>query len=385
MNRQNIKTNIKTFIVSTIISFVILELTLFILNQTGYLKLQTVPNYTLKEVNKGMWVADINPDFGVWHPAYATYRHQTRCFDVLYQANSYGARDIERSRSVSEKRVIMLGDSFVEGYGIADEERMSNRLEKSTGIPHLNFGTSGNFGSTQYYLLYKTLAQQFSHNVVIVAILPANDFMEDNPTVGSSFNKRYRPYWQGEYPNYKLVYHIDTLEDSFFRPHSTVTETKTDVWFESIKTFLRHFSYTYNTFLQIFHVTQDVAETSVDYTIYSGYYDYEETELNRLKYSLEHLTALANNKTIVILTLPIKQDFARYQPDEKPPLSKALEQFSQKHHIYYIDLLPFMYDNTDDWHNYFLRCDSHWNGYGNEIAAHYLEQQLNSIDNTILH
>jgi lysophospholipase L1-like esterase len=315
-----------------------------------------------------MWVADIDPNFGVWHPANATYRHQHRCFDVTYQANSYGARDIERPRQSSGERVVVLGDSFIEGYGIAAEDRISNRLETATGVPHLNFGTSGDFGTTQYYLLYKTLARQFLHNRVLIGILPANDFFDDDPEF--SHAGRYRPYWTGEYPNYRLTYMVDNLEDSYFRFHQTVDEPES--WYEFIKKLLRRFSYTYCTFLQAIHVMNGTAEEAeVDYTTYSGFYDFTEPQLNRLEYSLERLIALTGDKPVTIFTIPVAQDFERYSQAGPAPLSTALEQFSQKYHLKYVDLLPLMYEHTD-WQTYFLSCDAHWNSYGNETATDIL-------------
>jgi len=377
MRQKTVIVNLTIFISSCIISFLTLEVTLFALNRIGYLNLLTVPTYTLAEVNTGVWIADINPNFGVWHPNYATYRHQHYCFDVIYQANSYGARDKERARVASEARLIVLGDSFVEGYGVADEDRISNRLEKNTGMPHLNFGTNGDFGPTQYYLLYKTLGQEFSHDGVLIGILPANDFADDDLTFGQAYHvTRYRPYWQGDYPNYALVYHVDTLEDSTFRPHIISAPSVSESRYESVKKFLRRFSYTYDTFLQIIHVSRGTAEVTVDYATYSGYYEYTEPQLKRLEYSLEQIIALAGDKPVVIFTIPVKQDFERYHQVGSAPLSTALEQFSQTHHLQYVDLLPVMYRHTDNWQDYFLSCDAHWNGYGYETAVYYLEEQL---------
>ena len=72
---KKFRVNVGIFILSSIISFITLELALFTLNQIGYLNLLTVPNYTLADVNTGVWIADIDQNFGVWHPDYAVYRH----------------------------------------------------------------------------------------------------------------------------------------------------------------------------------------------------------------------------------------------------------------------------------------------------------------------
>src|SRR5262245_62400166 len=83
---------------------------------------------------------------------------------MTYRSNSYGARDVERTLTSDRPRVLVLGDSMTEGLGVALEQRFTNLLERETGIEHLNFATSGDFGTTQYYLLYKTLASKFSHS-----------------------------------------------------------------------------------------------------------------------------------------------------------------------------------------------------------------------------
>ena len=97
-------------------------------------------------VNYNSFWADINPDFGVWHRPNGHFYHQGGCFNVQYTTNSVGARDVERSLHSTESRTIVLGDSFVEGLGVADQYRLTNILEKQTGREFLNFGTGGDFG-----------------------------------------------------------------------------------------------------------------------------------------------------------------------------------------------------------------------------------------------
>ena len=84
-------------------------------------------------VNYNNFWADINPDFGVWHRPNGHFYHQGGCFSVEYTTNSYGARDVERTLHSSAPRTVMLGDSFVEGLGLPDKDRLSNILERDTG------------------------------------------------------------------------------------------------------------------------------------------------------------------------------------------------------------------------------------------------------------
>jgi hypothetical protein len=59
--------------------------------------------------------------------------HKTRYFSAEYSINSLGYRDAERreSKGAGTRRVLMLGDSQVFGWGVAAESRFSNLIEKS--------------------------------------------------------------------------------------------------------------------------------------------------------------------------------------------------------------------------------------------------------------
>ncbi|MEC8252486.1 MAG: hypothetical protein VX044_04685, partial [Planctomycetota bacterium] len=159
-----------------------------------------VPSYSMTASAAGFW-GDLSETFGAWHPPNTRYLHQKACFSVFYESNAHGARDVARRREHDGPRVVVLGDSFMEGYGVDAEARLSNVLERATGIPHLNFGTSGNAGSTHAFALYSTFASGFAHDAVVASILPENDFDDDVPKPD-----RYQPYWSGSYPDYELEF-----------------------------------------------------------------------------------------------------------------------------------------------------------------------------------
>src|SRR5882724_6661269 len=76
-------------------------------------------------VNYNSFWADTNPTFGVWHRPSGHFYHQGGCFNVQYTTNSYGARDVERSLHSTGLRTVVLGDSFIEGVGMADKDRLT--------------------------------------------------------------------------------------------------------------------------------------------------------------------------------------------------------------------------------------------------------------------
>lgn len=89
---------------------------------------------------------------------------------------------------------------------------MTDRLERQTGIEHLNFGAAGNFSSVREWLLYASLGSRFDHDRVLLFTLPNNDFLENDPDRWWQ-PERYRPYLRGTPGQFELFYPVD-FEDS---------------------------------------------------------------------------------------------------------------------------------------------------------------------------
>ena len=203
---------------SIVFTFFLLEAVLAVYARWGELPI-ALPTYTWENA-QGFWF-DLHPVFGTWHLPHHQYRQKKTCFDVDYFTNSAGFRDQERSLESSDSRVVVLGDSFMEGYGVDTSHRVSNLLQHTTGKPHLNFGLAGNFSPTQYLLLYQSLAKNYTHDAVLVALLPANDFIDDDfDRVAKYGTNRYQPFLRGTYPNYQTEYHQDSLHLSAASPRA---------------------------------------------------------------------------------------------------------------------------------------------------------------------
>lgn len=101
--------------------------------------------------------------------------------------NSLGFRDREFSREKPPgvKRIVCLGDSYVESMQVAEDELFTRRLEDE--INHENGASyeviaagNGNYGLGQELIFYRTHVRQLSPDVVILFIYPLNDFMDIN-------------------------------------------------------------------------------------------------------------------------------------------------------------------------------------------------------------
>jgi hypothetical protein len=360
--------NKKLLLFSTIFSLGLLEFGLYLASELEILKIEQ-PSYSIDHVVP-FWVNN-NEHFGVWHPPNDKYSHNKSCFKLEYRSNSWGARDRERELKSEKSRVVVLGDSFVEGFGVARDQRFSDILEKRTGMEHLNFGTSGHFGPTQYSLLYEHLASRFDHDKVIVTILPNNDFKDDSFERGKrKYSSHYRPYYVGEYPDYKLIYFREDLDLPKFK-----------LWFKYARGWLREFTYMGRTY-EYFRALQRHAEAEKELAeakpitgrAGSNFYDFSEKEFDLMRFSLERIVKLAGKKRVLFVTVPRASDFARYDHDGPSPLAQRLGDLARSLGAEYLDLLSLMAKAETDRSKYFLSCDDHWNLYGNETAADFIQK-----------
>lgn len=382
------KRNLLLLAFATLVSLLALEAGIGAGAKLGLFPIK-IPTYSLQQARSPVFWRDVNPGFGAWHNPNSINRHVKSCFDVTYRSNSYGARDAERERQSERPRIVVLGDSLIEGFGVSAEHRLTDVLERETGIEHLNFGMNANFGTIQYYLLYKTLASGFSHTAVMIGMLPTNDFWDNDIEFGKKvYANRYRPYLVGEYPNYRLVHYQPTLEQSTYRDRGG--------WPGLGQRLMAEFTYSYNAFayfklLLMVRSNPDYArsmrpqlneEVPLTHPFdptqpYSGYYDFRKDQLDLAKYTFEQIEKLAGGREVAIVLLPTQSDFQRYDPaSPTTPLAADLGKFAKANNMILVDLLPDMYRHAKDWKDYVLPCDGHWNALGHAVAAQFLRAPL---------
>jgi hypothetical protein len=307
------------------------------------------------------WV-DNNPSFGLWHRANGHFVHKSGCYSVAYDTNSYGARDVERSIHSSAPRVIALGDSMVEGVGQPVDKRLTNILEKDTGREYLNFASSS-FGPLQYALMYMTMASKFDHNLVLVGVVPDNDFhdMDFEYRKAHGRSKEYRPFYAKDFS----VYY-----SGHFDPNAGE-----GLW-DHVEAILR-------AYLASYHVGLFVNSRLYWWRLspYSGYHDYSSVDIARLEKSLGDIksTADARGAKVAVVLIPHAIDFQRVHSTGTNPLGPVVEKWGAEHGIAVKDLLPEM-DATSggDFLAYWL-CDDHWSERGNAAVAQILEPWIQQI------
>ncbi|WP_298508361.1 hypothetical protein [uncultured Kordia sp.] len=360
MLKKRVFKSLKNLIIIFGITFVLLEIVLAIYIRAAEIKIE-LPTYTFQNTHN-FWY-DLDENFGTLHLPNDVYRQKKYCFDVVYETNSQGFRDEEREFNSSTHRVVALGDSFTEGIGVNMADRLTNLLESNTKTPHLNFGLAGNFGPTQYWMLYKTHAIKYTHDAVLVSILPSNDFIDDDYEIALKVGgDRYRPFLKGNYPDYEVVYHTQNIEDSRARPRNP----------HFIHKLLKNFTHSYNMYYYL-RSRKKISEIPkgqlLEASKVPSYFNFSPAQFDRLHYTIKVIKELAGNRPVMVYSIPIEKEIKAYRKHKKNPLGKQLKAVCDSLNVEYLDLLPKTNDFTEDEYKaLFLPCDGHWSEAGNDFA-----------------
>ena len=339
-------------------------------------------NANAEDSQRPFW-GDFNEVFGKWRLPNDSLQ-KIRCEDnkiLCYQTNSVGARDKERSfkNTTNKKRIAVMGDSFVEGIMVNTNERCSDILEKNTGNEHLNFGINGT-SPIGYYLVYKELTKKYQHDVVIIGILPANDFQDFSE--GDDLHlinfPIYRPYWKNTKQGYKLRYSLASIDQAYgskinYDNPNKIHATKDSIYWnlplaQKLQSELYHNSFVVGLVGEIVKkkATERYNKTSV-------FEEYPKDKWATFSYSLEKLFEEAKGKKILVLTIPILKDIQLYQKNRKNTFALKIASFLKQKGVEYIDLLPILALEKKP-AQFYHACDGHWNEKGEKKVAEILLQ-----------
>jgi hypothetical protein len=107
-----------------------------------------------------------------------THRAVTRNYDVRFRANALGFNDVDHDprRRRGRFRVLLLGDSFVEGFQVPPERHLGRRLEGLAArgghaLEVVAMGISG-YGQSHELATYEALGRGFEPDVVVAFFCP---------------------------------------------------------------------------------------------------------------------------------------------------------------------------------------------------------------------
>ena len=285
--------------------------------------------------------------------------------DVEIKINRQGLRDYERELSPSAEPIIVVGDSFTFGHGVALEEiwptLLENKLrEKSLPYDVIKGGVLG-FGWRQYYQQYQRLVQDFPrHSLVIVGFT-----VDAGERVAKGFEVKGGILVKRFYPN---LVSLDGLVYEKASRHE---------WVNRVDAFLRSHSYFFRWLNQrlvfIFHRAKRALRERLGSTPHPALSPAREkinsTPLPPLSQQehireaiavLDSIWELAKTKRAKMLVLLIR--YSGDWPDEVAFYKKALSERG----IPTLDLSQYEAASSLSWR---IPQDGHWNAFGDREVA----------------
>ena len=364
----------------------IIELLSFIASSLNLLIFNDPPNVYLKQPKqniKNYW--NEKEVWGAWHEKNFKVRHVKECFDIEYKTNEIGARDDTFNKINGQDNIILLGDSFAEGYGIEKKNMFETKIEKFTGKKVLNFSSSKDFGLIQYILIYENLAKNYNHNTIIISFLPNNDF-KDNDFIFYKENKldfinkkqRHRPYYIKSENKYKILFPSKKNEKNL----DLINFLKNYFWSSNV---LRTIKY--------IHISQklkkakkkllsnDLKDNKTEHI--TDYYFTSKFQQEAIIFFLQKFIKENSKKNILFFTIPLFEDYKIVQNnDYRDEIFwwKKIKSFEDQYkNFYFLDLIDYA---TEDYKDYFFpnKCDGHWNRDGHEWAGKIISKYMLEFD-----
>ena len=372
---MKIKNNIFAILLPILIFLILFEILSFFSSKLNLLIFNKTPNIYLgnSKFNLGIEWRNEKNIWGAWHKKNYLQEHQSDCFDVTYLTNSVGARDEEFTikNNENKKRFILLGDSMMEGYGINKNEMFETILENENNFSLLNFGSGGDFGTLQYYLIYKNLAKNYEHEGVIVVYFPQNDLTDNNYKIwtDNGWNKfgdkeRFRPYSNSI--NNKKDYFIPENAHENDNFQFDINEKKS-----IFVKFLINYTWSSNSIRSILYMLRSINKSPDKDLLYSNhnyssFYNYDQKLLEDNIHWLKSIYEEAKKKENYLIILPSKNDMKmKIESKNKKNIHNEIESLFdlKKYNVKIINLIDYLPNN---YQKIFLECDDHYSFYGNK-------------------
>ena len=337
----------------------------------------------------------------------ARYRHQESEYDYVWANNSLGMRDRERlyHKDPDSFRILFLGDSMIQGYGVPLEQSMVYRLEASLNQPPrekivevLNAGVFG-YGPLLEYRFLQELLPMVEPDVVLVGFFLGNDVGDDYFYTGQLVRGEDGLFyfadmkWPWDYRNEVLNAMTSEAADqpktnrgrSYFsslRGYLGSIPRRTHIW-RTIKEIRDRRRKERDHRENNERIAKLIEERKDDIRINLGLVNYPiGTKKQRLEYwqlshsylKKMHQACQASGVPMVLVVIPILE--AKENQFEEP--YEVLDEIGRELQIPVIQLLS----GLSRWplEEFVYKVDGHWNAEGNRRAAIVLDKELRKLN-----
>ena len=142
--------NFKFFITLFVLLLFFVEFISFLFFKFNILEISHTPKLYLSKnlvPNDEWWTEE--KEWGALHKVNSSTTQIKSCFNVVYKSNEIGARD-DSFKINNHNDIILIGDSFAEGYGVSQNESIQGYLIKR-GFKTISVGKAGGNGTLLEY------------------------------------------------------------------------------------------------------------------------------------------------------------------------------------------------------------------------------------------
>ena len=376
------------------------------------------PNWILPLISLALFVAGLEialaffwPHKIVIHPYHEQYHpvlgwvnkpnvsgsvHITRSLSFHRTHNSHGLRslrEISYEKAKGVKRILLLGDSFFWGFGVDDEDIVSEALQRKLGAgTEVVNGSVTGYGTDQELLWLTEEGLKYKPDVVVLGFFPTNDIDEISRSIMYSYPK---PYF--ELAGKRLIIHNVPVPDT--RETRRKAFEAPDTVFGRVKQYLRYHTHTYPFLAGRLNAVPVFRRLFLDAGL-------AEEFTNRMPGIVEHqlqperaqdladalimeMRRVANeNKAQFLLVHIPRREKGSSEKEElvygmqprawNEQVSTYLSSFTKSQGITYLDLLPIVRRHEIEGETLYNRSrfDHHWTRQGHAVAADALAEKL---------
>ena len=283
-------------------------------------------------------------------------------FHTIIKTNNAGMREAKNFELKNEKyRIAFVGDSFVWGYGVNEEERFTGIIQEKLGEEYevMNFGVPG-FSTDQYLLKIKDDVLKFNPDMIIVSFV-LNDltYIDENVAYGKN-----KPL---------LIFNENNLKIENYPIPKASWMPKIIIKINELLAGINKKLFLKEEFPEIFKLNGK----NYDEEIRLNNRIYKEIKNIVDKKNIEMVIIYIPQKTVFISERDLKEFGLSFGDVYLNKPAEIVQNLSNELDVAYINLQPYLTANGGS-KNYFIK-DTHFNQMGHKNSAMVISNELLQI------
>jgi lysophospholipase L1-like esterase len=308
---------------------------------------------------------EFDPELGWRKVRNGSGRHVTAEYDVTERFDAEGLRGPGFSvpKPPGRKRILLLGDSFVEGYTVAFEDTVGEVIARETGVEVVNGGTGG-YSTDQELLFFERDGRRYEPDVTILFFY-VNDVW---------FNAQDR-YWRGAKPRFRVADDggLELVRRTLPPPKFRRTA---GAWFE------KH-SYLIRLVRTVARNLEDHEATAPPFRVYrknrAPEIDAAWRLTERLLEEVARRVRATGSAFVLVLVPPIfrvHDDAPRPEGDDFGRIERDLHAVCARLDVPFLDPRPALRASGE---RVYFPVDRHWNETGHRIVGRFVAERVRPL------